>query len=200
MLLVELPPAYLSSPCGKTATRFFGQRETPRSSRPSSKKREGEAFFVLSSSGPRWQERERPTDRHTRLANTPSADLQICQTIFSTPVRSILERGGERRKLGSKNFTIKIFCFQRFNLFQFQGFNHRFILKFGIIFRSPDFFCCSWEIGFFGLDGIFLSSRSRRLLRWKQWTKLRRKQRCSSDKKNLLEKQFFDLSSFYMYV
>lgn len=65
MLLVELPPAYLSSPCGKTATRFFGQRETPPKFKAILEERGGRGRLFLFSRAPAdggRNENDRQTD------------------------------------------------------------------------------------------------------------------------------------------
>lgn len=121
-------------------TVFRPTRDSPEvQGHPRRKGREGKPFFVFS--GPRrWgEERERPTDRHTtdRPGGLPP-QIFSCQTIFSTPVRNILERDVARRW---ENRTTLRFCVIQSFLFWdgwIQNYSlHPVILNFGII-RSPD--------------------------------------------------------------
>lgn len=154
MLLVELPPASrVSSPCGKTATRFFGQRETPPKFKAIlEEKRERErggmgGFFCSLILGPSPMGGMRMTDRPTY----PAGSLRVfsCQTIFSTPVRNTPSRGWSVEvREGSKILCFKAFriqspCSTTFKMdVQNYSLYRRFlvILKFGIIFRSSNSF------------------------------------------------------------
>lgn len=163
MLLVELPPAYLSSPCGKTATRFFGQRETPPKFKAILEERGGRGRLFLFSRAPAdggRNENDRQTDIRPACC-PPSADLQLPDYFFHTCAQHPRE-GCCSEMRESNNFTIlrySIFLILRWmdsKLFFASCYSKLFfvlrILFFSIV-KKLDFSELDW---IFGLDGILL--------------------------------------------